>query len=527
MPRVLLIGWDGADWRILDPLLEKGALPNLQALIARGARGVLRSTIPTHSWSAWPSFLTGVEPADHSVYDILESVPGTHRQMPVTYRSIRERTILADLAAAKKRTLMINVPLTFPPPSIEGEVIAGGVLPKGRDFTHPATLAAELEKAGAPWPINRMSWTTYRHRPDAFLDEVNDVTKARIKAMEWLIDNRDWELASFVFFCTDRVQHCLSNYVAPDHPDYAERSRTDVAERTRDVYRMLDDTLGSFVSRTRGDDLVLFISDHGFQSCTRCVHMDQLLRQLGFLQFSAKQAVFGPMQWGAMRQLARRVYDLLGLHGKVSLPQPVLWSKTRAYTSVRSTGEGVSVNLQGREIDGIVPPEDYERVRDEVAEAIGGFADPATGRSPVKRIWRREEVFKGKFLERAPDLLFEPAEGYSLTHAKSFVEEADWVSGDHRMEGVIVAAGPTVAGDAFAGEPPQLIDIAPTLLAAVDAPSSVAHTGKVLQQVVGKEAAVRAGQAAGEAEAGDQGDAVSDTEAGEMEEHLRGLGYLE
>ena len=95
------------------------------------------------------------------------------------------------------------------------------------------------------------------------------------------------------------------------------------------------------------------------------------------------------------------------------------------------------------------------------------------------------------------------------------------------MEGVIVAAGPTVAGDAFAGEPPQLIDIAPTLLAAVDAPSSVAHTGKVLQQVVGKEAAVRAGQAAGEAEAGDQGDAVSDTEAGEMEEHLRGLGYLE
>src|SRR5881396_449845 len=56
MSRVLLIGWDGADWRILDPLLDAGALPNLQALIDRGARGVLRSTIPTHSWAAWPSF---------------------------------------------------------------------------------------------------------------------------------------------------------------------------------------------------------------------------------------------------------------------------------------------------------------------------------------------------------------------------------------------------------------------------------------------------------------------------------------
>ena len=94
------------------------------------------------------------------------------------------------------------------------------------------------------------------------------------------------------------------------------------------------------------------------------------------------------------------------------------------------------------------------------------------------------------------------------------------------MEGVIVAAGPTVTGDAFDGEGPQLIDIAPTLLAAVDAPASVAHTGRVLRQVVGAEAMVRAGEAAAPDQAAPE-DAVTETEAGEMEEHLRGLGYLE
>src|SRR5213076_1501929 len=125
-------------------------------------------------------------------------------------------------------------------PAIEGEVIAGGVLPKGRDFTHPATLAADLERAGAPWPINGMSWTTYRHRPDAFLDEVGTVTRARIKAMERMADS-DWDL--------------------------------------------------------------------------------------GFLQFSASQAVFGPMQWGWARKVARKAYDVLGLHGKVSLPQSVNWAR--------------------------------------------------------------------------------------------------------------------------------------------------------------------------------------------------------
>ncbi|HCP62569.1 MAG TPA: hypothetical protein DIU14_08900, partial [Actinobacteria bacterium] len=87
--RVLIVGWDGADWRILDPLLEAGLLPNLEALIERGGKAVLKSTLPTHSWAAWPSFLTGVDPDDHGVYDILESRGGSKRQFPVTFRSIR------------------------------------------------------------------------------------------------------------------------------------------------------------------------------------------------------------------------------------------------------------------------------------------------------------------------------------------------------------------------------------------------------------------------------------------------------
>src|SRR2546425_4003555 len=219
--RVLIIGWDGADWRILAPLLEAGVLPSLGALIERGGRSVLKSTLPTHSWTAWPSFLTGVEPAEHGVYDILEGRGGT-KQYPVTYRSIRGRTFLVDLTAAGVETLMVNVPLTFPPPAIKGKLIAGGVLPKWRAFTHPEGLAGELEKAGCPWPINGMSWTTFHNRPEAFLEEVRTVTTARQKAMEHLADHADWQVACFVYFSTDRVQHCLAKYVSPDHPDHAQ-----------------------------------------------------------------------------------------------------------------------------------------------------------------------------------------------------------------------------------------------------------------------------------------------------------------
>jgi predicted AlkP superfamily phosphohydrolase/phosphomutase len=106
--------------------------------------------------------------------------------------------------------------------------------------------------------------------------------------------------------------------------------------------------------------------------------------------------VFGPMQWGPVRNVARKVYDLFGLHGKVSLPQSVNWSKTKAFTTIRTTGEGVSVNLAGREPDGIVDPADFEKVRDQVMDALGSFVDPKIGRKPVKAIYKGEEIFKGK-----------------------------------------------------------------------------------------------------------------------------------
>ena len=202
------------------------------------------------------------------------------------------------------------------------------------------------------------------------------------------------------------------------------------------------------------------------------------------------------------------------------------WSKTKAFTTIRSTGEGVSINLAGREPDGIVDPADFERVRDQVMDALASFTDPVTGRNPVKAIYRREEIFKGKHADTAPDILMEPAEQYSLTHAKSAIEKADWISGDHRIDGVIVAAGPAVRP--FESQA-LLVDMAPTILAALGAPASIEHTGRVLHEVVGdvgvtmaKPAVVIPGMPTGAEES-----TVPDTEADEMEEHLRGIGYLE
>src|SRR4029079_1651219 len=134
------------------------------------------------------------------------------------------------------------------------------------------------------------------------------------------------------------------------------------------------------------------------------------------------------------------------------------------------------------------------------------------------------EIFKGRFAEDAPDLLLEPAHLYSLTHAKTMVEPADWMVGDHRVEGVLAASGPEVDVARFP-EVAHLVDLAPTILAAVEAPASVSHAGSVLSALVGSGAALST--SAEPAEDVRAGAGLDDFEAEEVEEHLRGLGYLE
>jgi predicted AlkP superfamily phosphohydrolase/phosphomutase len=220
----------------------------------------------------------------------------------------------------------------------------------------------------------------------------------------------------------------------------------------------------------------------------------------------------------------------LKLHGKIALPaSPLDWTRSRAYTSVTSTGEGVSVNLEGREPQGIVAPDDYEKLREELYEVLSNFRDPDTGKAPIQKVYRKEEVLSGRFLDTAPDLLLVPAPFYSLTHAKTMVEDADWLSGDHRLEGVLVATGPQVKPGPLE-ETAALIDLGPTSLAALSVTSEIPRDGKVLESLVGPgvelEVAGSGGDGQAPTDARDQAGLTSDEE-GEIEDHLRGLGYVE
>src|SRR5262245_48637648 len=121
------MGWR----RLAHPRTLLECLPNLQVKIDRGREDVLRSTVPTHSWAAWPSFLTGSR----------RPITG-FATSSVTYRSIKERTFVEDLSAAGKIRVCADVPLMFPPSDINAKVLAGPCCRKGRTSTQPADSQA-------------------------------------------------------------------------------------------------------------------------------------------------------------------------------------------------------------------------------------------------------------------------------------------------------------------------------------------------------------------------------------------------
>jgi predicted AlkP superfamily phosphohydrolase/phosphomutase len=206
------------------------------------------------------------------------------------------------------------------------------------------------------------------------------------------------------------------------------------------------------------------------------------------------------------------------------------WTETVAY-SLGNVGQ-VRINLAGREPDGIVRPEMYEPVRDEIISRLATLRDPATGETVVEAIWRCEEVYAGPQLAQAADILFMPRRmeyfgfGEYEFGARHVIEPMRrGISGTHRMEGILLAWGPGVQG---AGRLPEasITDLAPTLLHLLGLPAPVGMDGRALTAAL--DPALGAPRIAPFEEhgGGDGHGSLSIEEERLLRERLRSLGYV-
>ncbi len=112
--RVLVVGLDGGTLDLIEPLIAEGKLPNLAKMMARGVHGKLYSTIPPLSPTAWTSFSTGKNPGKHGIYDFSKRKIGSYDYSPTTSLDDRSETIWGMIGKLGGRSIVVNVPLTYP-----------------------------------------------------------------------------------------------------------------------------------------------------------------------------------------------------------------------------------------------------------------------------------------------------------------------------------------------------------------------------------------------------------------------------
>jgi predicted AlkP superfamily phosphohydrolase/phosphomutase len=522
--RLLIVGWDGADWEILDDLLARGLLPNLAEMLRDGTRGELASTRPTHSWAAWPSFLTGLHPSGHGVFDFVERDPrDPQRRIPVSSSSIRAKTFVEHLSDAGVEVRVANVPVTFPPIPVRGRMIAGVALPPRSDFVYPRAWQGELERR-APFPINGMEWSRFRTQPETLVDEALQIVSRRTASYEVLLEG-PWDLAVCVYVASDRLQHPFGSALLPSHPRFERDGEGALADRIRGVYTALDGSLGRLRAMAGDDATTVLLSDHGFRPITRGADLNRVLERLGLSSVADGNAAVGRLRRSGLVRSILRTGLGRSLKKIVRAPSNVDWSKTIAYQS--ATGGGVSINVRGREPAGIVDPGDYERVRDEVRAALLDYRDSQTGERIARDVAVRESLPEGVYRALAPDLLVGAAPLLAFLHSGTVSAETSWPTGTHRTEGVIVSSGPGVRGDAIGG--PHLVDVAPTALAFFGL-SAAGLDGRPIEGIVGTAPLGDDGAPPGaEREMSDRRTASRMSEADEeyVAQHLRDLGYIE
>jgi len=553
--KVLLIGLDGATWAFLQPLMNDGALPHLKAITEGGTWGPLASTNPPTTPPAWTTCVTGLNPGRHGIYDFRES-PLKHPRRPlVTSRSAQGPKLWHYVNRAGRRVGILNVPMTYPPEPVDAFMIAGMMTPsQDSAWSQPPDLKDRLQAAIGDYVVDvDIPRYDVEHEDDAreFLNDIVHSFRRRRDAFFWLQSEYQPDFFMAVFIITDRIQHLFWKMMDPAFDDY----HTDRGRRTREriiaAYQEVDEMLGQVVQSLDGRTDLVLVSDHGFGGTRAWFNVNRWLAGQGLLTTITSKAlrwrlfnlawkldetvfVRTIMPTPARRAIRKRIRQTRSSF-KNDLEGVIDWDRTRAFFA-SIPAQGIFIN-ERREGAGCVDPADVPALQERIRDGLLALRDPWDGEPVVDAVWFREELYHGPETRFAPHIIF-VARNYAtlgrqlLGRGQVIESSLHTFNGFHRPDGIFAALGPSFrAGQRI--EMARIEDITPTVLHAMGLPVPSDLDGRVLTEALRPE--VAAGLApptevpttAQVAESTARDDGYSAAEAAEIEERLRGLGYLE
>jgi len=381
-----IIGLDGVPVELLRNLADKDVMPHMKQLIQQGTLTRMRSSLPPNSAASWNSVITGTNPGTHGVYGFTDFIPGTYTQSFYNSHKLKAQPFWYKTA---KRTLIINLPATYPAQPLNGSMITGFVSPSIENSVYPATHLPWIREHGYQVDVDT---SLIRESTPLFIAQLNKTLTKRLEALDHLLKLQKYDILFFVITGTDRIEHYLWNaYTDKSHPHHQD---------FLDFYARVDEAIQHITEKLPPDASLLMLSDHGMGPIETAVNLNTLLRQEGFLVNDTNR---------------RKNYNNI---------KP----ETRAF-AVEQTK--IYLNHRSRFPRGTVKQAQAAQLQDELIDLLSGLT--YNGNKVVKTVYKKQDIFTGPETSYAPDLVVIPNRGFTFKTGlfKETLYEEDFLSGTH------------------------------------------------------------------------------------------------
>ncbi|MBI4052763.1 MAG: alkaline phosphatase family protein [Candidatus Diapherotrites archaeon] len=282
--KVFVFGIDGAPPKLVFGEWKKH-LPNISRLMEKGAYAKIRSTVPPSTIIAWNALASGRDPGELGVYSYTRFEPQSDGVRLVD-STLKKKPQIWDILSEKgKKSVVLNVPLTFPVRKINGIMVSDFMTPGFKyDCVYPEEFKKEMLEllGGEEYVFDVAGFTGYKKLDvDDLLNRTYKMTEMHFKLMEHCLKNKEWDFFMAVVIGTDRLNHMLWRFFDEKHVNF--QGDSPYKNAVRDFYAFVDKKLGELLKLLPDNTSIIVSSDHGMERMDGRVNLNDWLRREGYL----------------------------------------------------------------------------------------------------------------------------------------------------------------------------------------------------------------------------------------------------
>lgn len=356
--KVVIIGLDGVPFEMIAEYAREGIMPNTAKLIDTGVFRKSNSTIPEISSVAWSSIITGKNPGQHNIYGFTDLHENSYKVKFPNYNDLKAPPFWEQWPG---KSVIINVPATYPVRPMNGIHVSGFVSIDINKSVYPQSIINQL--SDIDYRLDVDSKKAHTSMPD-FLEDLDRTLDARVAAYRYLWDDSiDWSTFMLVFTGTDRLMHFLWDA----YEDEKHKFNTAFSLH----FGRIDKIIGEIMAKLTTNNLIVMLSDHGFERLYKDVYVNRLLIEERFLSFDSHE------------------------------PQMTsISSSTKAFALDPAR---IYINYKDKYPNGSVSLEEGQTVLRDLENFFEHLK--YNGKKVIRHIYRRDDIFEGEFIKNAPDMV--------------------------------------------------------------------------------------------------------------------------